>query len=113
MITDTTDFSASRTTSNTTAEMAEMQAIAKSTASNLKKLTTLVATMTSTNSGGGNQQKHCATSKCKNCKREVYHKGANFLKSEANRENLYASWKSVFVKQDATGYKNSSADVIT
>ena len=102
VITDTTDFSVSPTTSNTTAEMAEMQAIAKSTAANLKKLTALVATMASTNSVsgecGGNEKKRGATHKYKHCKREVYCKDANCQKLEADKANRYTSWKSMFAK---------------
>ena len=103
MITDTTDYSASATTSNTTMEMSEMQATAKSTVADLMKLTALVVTMASTNSGGGcggrsDQKKKSATHKRKHCKHEVYHKDANCLNFEANKANRYASWKSVFAE---------------
>ena len=110
VITDTTDFAASATISNTTAEMAEMRAAAKSTAADLKKLTTLVANMASNNGGGGegggggrgggggDRRRKGAPHKCKHCKREVYHKDANCLELEANKANRYASWKSVFAE---------------
>ena len=112
VITDTTDFAASATTSHITAEMAEMRAAAKSTAADLKKLTALVANMASNNGGGGkgggggsgggrgggDRRKKGATHKCKHCKREVYHKDANCLELEANKANRYASWKSVFAE---------------
>ena len=99
VITDTTDFSASAKTSNTTMKMAEMRVAAKSTAADLKKLSTLVATMASTNGRGrGNQKKKGATHKYKHCKHEVFHKDANCLELEADKANCYASWKSMFAE---------------
>ena len=53
VIIDTTDFSASATTANTTTEIAKMRAAAKFTTANLMKLTARVATMANTNIDGG------------------------------------------------------------